>query len=319
MATPVDSPETVDQAAEPQSELWTSDSERGTTTSEELPSGAVDTETGSAEPVPETTPAPVAAADPDRDEAGKFRPKTKKGKPRTDPEARVLEALAEAKAAKEEAARYKAEVEAAKRPTQTAVPRPQAPIQATTTDFPEFDAWSAQTGNSDWNAWMRAAARYEAQQLLTQDRQQTQLQSRNDRYRAGLTDKFPNFAPKPLPVSAAMSEAILSSDLGPDITHWLDAHPEQCAQLAEESKTDDPVVAARWMRKYLETQVTANGGARPDSPAAVRPSAAKPPVNRVGGTANATPADPDDLEFGPEFIRLENDRERKRREAGGRW
>lgn len=63
---------------------------------------------------------------------------------------------------------------------------------------------------------------------------------------------------------------------------------------------------------------SATVAARPDSTVAARTSSAKPPINRVGGTASAVPVDPDDLEFGPEFIKAENAREKQKREAN-RW
>lgn len=44
-------------------------------------------------------------------------------------------------------------------------------------------------------------------------------------------------------------------------------------------------------------------------------SNAKPPIRPVGGGRTSTPKDPDDLPFGPEWIRAENKRDRERKKA----
>ncbi len=132
-----DTPATVDQAAEPQSDLWTADSERDLGTSDPLPSGAVDTET----PEPDSEP---AGADPktdpttstERDEAGKFKPKGK-GKPRTDPQARVQAATAKEAAAKEETRLAREEAAALKTKLADLEQRQTPPAAAGAQDFGE--------------------------------------------------------------------------------------------------------------------------------------------------------------------------------------
>ncbi len=320
-------PETADHGAEPQSDLWTSDSERGATTSDPLPSGATDTPLETAAE-PETPPAelPNTTEAAERDESGKFKAKGK-GKPRDDPRARVEAATAKEAAAKEEArlareetARYKAELEAARQPRQAApVPTPSGPVQS-------FEQWSAQHPESSYEDYIDYRAEQRIEQRLTQRDSQQQQQSMIAAHRARITEaqaKYPDYqqrldAVASVPTSAALDLAVMSSPHSGDLVYWLATHPEQCTQLAAESRQDDPVVAARWMQKYLEAQLSPGAVAAPDSARGVRPSAAKPPVNRVGGTATSTPVDPEDLDFGPEYIRAENAREKKRQEAG-RW
>lgn len=335
----------VDQAAEPESDLWTSDSERGVGTTDPLPSGATDTPTPEAAPDSAVTApdsADAAPASTERDDKGQFKSKSRK--PRTDPQARVEQATGEAARAKEEArqareeaARYKAELEAARRPAPAPASAPIPSPAAAAKPFPDFEAWSAETGNTDWNAYNRAVARDEAAQFYQEQRQQEQRQARVATYRQRMEEgitRYPELAqivntPARGPFDDALArhglpqmpqvmvEAVVDSELAPEIVRFFGTHPEDAAQLAAEIK-DLPVTAASVVRKLLEREVAPSAAARPESASPVRPSAAKPPVTRVGGTANAAPLDPEDLEFGPEYIRQENAREAKRREAG-RW
>ncbi len=310
-------------------DLWTSD--------------AAPTQEPSPPPEPTESPEPpvaVIAAEPEpepavaaeRDEAGKFTGK-KAGKPRSDPQARVQQATAEtarlraeAQQAKEETQRLRAELDASRRPAPPAeASRSQsgAPLPGAGFSFPKREAWMTAHPTAEWDDY--DDAKLEARDTWREMRQADQ--SRTQQHFSRIADaraKYPDWdtvvlARTDLRLSSALERAIQDSPQGGDIVYWLGSHPDQCAQLAAESQGDDPVVAARWMRKYLETQVAASpAAARPDSAVLARPSQAKPPVNRVGGSAAITPADPEDLEFGPEYIRRENAREKKEKEAR-RW
>ncbi len=268
---------------------------------------------------------------PARDETGKFKGKGT-GKPRTDPIARMqaatqkeADAKREAAEARQEAARLRTELDALKRPAaaptngQSAQPTAQPGKFA----FPKFDQWLAQHPDQDWEAYQESREEARDQWRDHQHVVQTKLERHAQRL-AEAPKKYADWdavytANGNLPTTPTMAQAILDSDRSDDLVYWLVTHPESCTQLAEESRFSDPAAAAVWMRKYLEAQVTAAAvSPSPDSAPSVRPSAAKPPINRVGGTASLTPASPDDLEFGPEYIRRENERERKSREAG-RW
>lgn len=295
----------------PTDDLWTADSERSPTP-EPLPDPEPD-------PAPET---PLVAAAPETaapavDEKGK-----KPGKPRNDPIARMQQATAKEAAAKEEARLAREEATALKARLDALEQRtlqPEPPRQAPSAKFPTFDEWQTthpddtwedyQDARVEWKLEARDAARA-AQQQVTQYREQLESAKATDPTLVQALKNDP-------PVSPVMEQAILSSKQSIDIVRYLGTHPEICAQLALESRyTSGDAVPV--MRRYLEAQVTAGAVARPDSAPAVRPSTANPPINRVGGTASATPVDPDDLDFGPEYIRQENAREKKRQEAS-RW
>jgi hypothetical protein len=262
----------------------------------------------------------------ERDEAGKFKPRS--GKPRNDPQARVQQATAKEAAAKEEARQareeangLKARLEALERANRPAEqPRPAQP-QATNGRFPGFDAWSAANPDKDFDDYIDARADHRYQTLEKQ-RQEAYTANQYRQQLTAATQTDPVFAAalntNPPPVSKLMEQAILSSQKSIDIVRYLAAHPEDCTQLAQKS-VNSSLDAVDVMRDALELRVTAGAVAsRPDAASAVKPSTANPPIHRVGGTASATPVDPDDLPFGPDYIRAENAREKKRQEQS-RW
>lgn len=274
------------------------------------------------EPAEPATPEQTAA---ERDEAGKFKAKGS-GKPRNDPQARVQQATAKEAAAKEEARKHQEradrlerELADARRAQPQAQPaQPQARPQAKPDDGkPTWGAFEAKIG-SDYQTWGEAQDAYFEAQHAYRDDQGEWKAALGEIERARATDpEFDRLLKNELPCSAVMGRAIRDSKQRLDIMRYLGTHPEMCAQLAQESDRAS-LDAAPVMRRYLEAQVMAGAAARPDSAPAVRPSTANPPINRVGGTATATPLDPDELPFGPDYIRAENARERKRQEAS-RW
>lgn len=320
-------PETVDHAAEPLSDQWTSDTERGQSQSQPTESESEPTVDVEAEPAVTTAEVAEPVTQQARDDKGQFADKPKGGKKRSDPIARMNDATAKEAAAKEDArlareetGRLRAELEQHRRPVET--PKPSIPASAT---FPTFETWVEQHAGSDWPDYLAARADHQFEQRWAAEQGKLAQHQRAQTYQGRVQDaktRYPDWdavtARPDLKVTAAMEAAIVESDKGPDIVYWLATHPEQCTQLAGESHGADPVVAGQWMRKFLELQVTTGAVPRPDSASVVRPSSAKPPVNRVGGTATATPVDLEDLEFGPEYIRQGNLAEKKRREAG-RW
>lgn len=310
-------------------DAWTSDSERQAESGQALTSDPVTS--GTVVGLDDDDTAPVAASEPVSTEPTTPEP-PKRRNPRNDPRARVEQATAQAAAAKEEAriereraARLEAELQQA-RAARSSAPvdvAPAPPPAAQNGKFPTFDVWAESHPGADYDDYVdaRADARAEAkiaafQQAMAAEQEALVIQAR---FEEGLK-KYPDLpqivqASNNPPLSAVMHEAIRTSEAGPDLVYWLATHPDQCRQLAEESR-DEPVGAVRTMRRYLETLAQA-AAITPDSAPQARPSAALPPVNRVGGTATATPVDPDDLPFGPDYIRAENARDRKRQER--RW
>jgi hypothetical protein len=274
----------------------------------------------------------------ERNANGTLKPKS--GNPRRNPQARVEDATAEAarartdaEAARREAAEARAELARLKAPT------PETRVEAKTPDYTRAKPTEAQVGDKypayadfiedldDWkheqrqHAEMQTRLDTQAQAVLASARARAQAASEqfadwNDVREAGdramiaagfvNPDGSASFPP-------AMWQAVLHSDHLGDITHYLGSHPEDCVQLARDFASL-PASAATAVQKVLERLVSAGAVARPDSARSSRPSNAKAPINRVSGTASATPIDPDDLDFGPDYIAAENARERKARE-----
>lgn len=113
----------------------------------------------------------------------------------------------------------------------------------------------------------------------------------------------------------ALFTALSKSARIADITRFFGQHPEECAQWIRDTK-DLPASAATVVLRSLEAALPRpSAAARADSAPVLPRSTATAPINRVGGSANASPADPDDLPF-EEFVRTENARELRDRKAG---
>ena len=300
----------------PPADLWTSTSSQ--------PDGSL--VTTEPDETPEPAPVEAVAAPSETPE------KPKVGKPRNDPRARVEQATQQAAAAKEEArvareetARYRAELEQATH--RAAQPQSPTPPLVAPTKFPSFETWSEGNADATYDDYVdaRADARAEAKIATWRAEQESAreldvLQSRMDEGARKYPDIQRVVQENNPPITPVMFKAMKASGQTADIVYWLATHPDQCTQLAARTNWPESAVsadAAEVMRLYLESQVAHGAALSPDSAPQARPSAALPPVNRVGGTATATPVDPDDVPFGPDFIRIENARERKKQE--GRW
>lgn len=230
--------------------------------------------------------------------------------------AKEAAAKEEARKERERADRLERELLDARKPATTARPADPAPAARAANAPPALKSFVEQIGTT-YESWEEANEAWADARDAWKDEQREWKVAFDDIDRAKATD--PEFARaiSNLPCSPVMGQAIRDSKNRLDILRYLGTHPEECIQLAQESARTS-LDAASVVRRHLETLVTASAVAKPDSASVVRPSTAKPPVNRVGGTASATPVDPEDLEFGPEYIRAENARERKRQEAA-RW
>lgn len=256
---------------------------------------------------------------------------TRKGKPRHDAKARMLDATrkeAEAKRAlaaeREQRAQLEARLAALERERTAPPASPQAPQAAPSGDkFPRFDAWADSNPGLDFDdyleardAWRdtRVTSQWEAKQA--QIAREAQFNARVEAIRRdeSIAQAIQQYNPTLSPV---MAESMKDSARVADIVRYLVTHPDACTQLAHETMDVSSPEAVRLMRLHLESLASA-AAPMPESAPSARPSSALPPVSRVGGTANATPTAIDDLEFGPEYIRKANEAERKQREAR-RW
>jgi len=288
---------------------------------------------------PEEAPA-SKLADRERNPDGTLKPK---GKRRDDPYVAVKEATGkaakyreEAEQARREAAEWRAKAEA-KEAAKAAETQPAQPVND---GFPSVD--EVGTKYPDWDSYERAKAKWHADQdekrwqarqdAIAEQREQERATQRI----AEASQTVPNWtelvnaADQSIVAAGFRREdgqanwpknfltAVTGSDKCAEIVQFLGSHPEECTQWAKDCAVANPP-AATVVRRLLERQVSMSAAALPDSARVGRPSTAKPPVNRVGSSATATPLDPDDLPFGPEYIKAENDRERKAREGRRAW
>lgn len=273
-------------------------------------------------------PEPVeAVSQPVRDDKGQFAKASRK----TNPHEAVKQATGEAARERERAA--KAEQRAAElerllaeraEPTRTADPEPSTrrepsrpkPVwddtkYASYEDFTDDRAdWLFEQKLASGELDQRVEQRFQ-QHLTRQQEQQRKVSIREAGMKAypdwqtvidGAVDaKYPN-AVLQLP-----DEAI------PHVIYAIAKDPALSQKLV--SLLDNPVALGLELAQLLPSSGVAN---QPGSTPTTRVSSALPPVSRVGGTASAVPVDPDELEFGPEYIRKGNEADKKRREAN-RW
>lgn len=105
------------------------------------------------------------------------------------------------------------------------------------------------------------------------------------------------------PVTPPMFEAIMASEIGPEIAYYLGTHPREAARIARL----DPINVAREIGK-LEAKIAAQSS-NPSKPG--KPSSAPPPIKPLDGASSSgddAPSDQDDIET---WMRKERERLRK--------
>lgn len=274
---------------------------------------------------PEAPAEAIAEPAVDRDDKGQFT-SAKKANPRKDPHARVKDATADAarertarEAAEAKAAAFEREIQALK-----TTPAPKAAVPATRQKPSVEDIGSGLKyatyedyveDLADWRFEQReatraaeAAAKAEAD---SQTRQQAAVAERVTQIWARGAAAYPDF-------KAAIDGAAATPQFSPMHRLAVLKHPQAEAILYAMAK--DPDLARRVaalddpydVGVLFATLTPPAAVARPDSAPTVRPSSAKPPINRVGGAANATATPPEDLEFGPDYIRTMNQQQKER-------
>jgi hypothetical protein len=110
----------------------------------------------------------------------------------------------------------------------------------------------------------------------------------------------------------AMVSAILDSEHGPAVLHFLASHPEECLQLIAETQALPPT-AANWVRRHLEGTIAAP--AAPAGPAkAVTRQPVPAPIQPVGASPVVSEIDTSTLD-GHAYLEAENARHAKRMKA----
>lgn len=228
----------------------------------------------------------------DRNPDGTFKAKGE----RRDPASRIAKITWEREEAKREAARERAareelaaQLEAARRNSSGDARQGEPGPAANTSAKPTVDQFSSYEdfveALADWKAEQKFAQREHAEQSRRQETQAREMQTAfNTRLEAargtiaGFDEALQNAREAPL--SDTMMLAVIESQRGPEILHFLATHPEECIQLAEESKSD-PRDAAKWMRRLLESKLSAQAAPSGPAPAATR-SVVPPPIKPVG-------------------------------------
>lgn len=171
-------------------------------------------------------------------------------------------------------------------------------------DVSKFDSYDAYLDAlADWKVDQRLAKERENTEKQTTQRQQLErlesLKSKFDERAEKFREKHDDFDivafDESLPVSTAMTEAILDSDLGPEIMYHLGNNPKESARIFKLS----PYAAAREIGK-LELQLKTTPK---------RPSNAPDPINPVGSKEKVT-VDPDKLSV-DEWMKRRNQELRK--------
>jgi hypothetical protein len=273
-----------------------------------------------AEPV-EEVPVPTADAIPDPDEApvepelpleeDKTQPvvaKKTKG-----PQARINEAIRKQRDAEREAAYWRAQAQTAPAPASSSLSTTaQAPSDPSDPE-PVIESFMDQP--DPWLALTKASARWAARQetkLLQSSQQQQAAMTRHSQDMQRLLTTLPNATelkqlademPGPHP---ELRHAILSSDVSARLVLYFAEHPEDYDYLQRQS---GPTLV-RALGQIEGRLSTAQSGpvaqARVTTPVIT-------PIKPVGSAPVSTTPAPDDLEFGPEYIRAMNARDRERR------
>lgn len=204
-------------------------------------------------------------------------------------------------------------------------------------DFDDFRDWVKAHG-----AWTREQARLDAEEAVAASRQkdteterekaEREQKARFAADRKQLADQHasrvtayeaehPEFAKLmdeagALPTNDWMDEHILHSEKGPALMQYLAENPEECERISKLALGPTLVALGRIEARLEQTSETAKSGSAPERQATTK---ARPPVNPVGGTT-AVDADAGDddlatMDFGPEYVRRMNARERERNRA----
>ncbi len=270
--------------------------------------------------------------DPEPDKLTPFR---KGSKPRDDAFARMKQAtdkLGEERRLREAAEARVRELEARDaRPVEARPPAPAVAAQEAPkagTPFPTYDAYLATHPDASWDAWNDAKIEHVTEQkLAARDAQQAEarLERAHATRVAAMATKYPDYptvcdaANRALAAAGVRTlpdvlvRAIKQSDRSDDLMYFLGTHPEDAIHLARRF-ANRPVADADLVQDLLEAKFSASAAPTITGSASPSRSSAKPPINPVGGHASATPVSPDELEFGPEYVRRMNkiDREKGR-------
>jgi hypothetical protein len=278
---------------------------------------------------PESEPAtPPPAIAQDREPDGTFKKGGKK-----DPQSRIAHVTWEREEARRQAAAEKAQreqLEARLQELERAKPSPEPAKPAAADGRPSEDEVGTKYATyadfvdalADWKYDQRMQ-KFQAEQQQATERQNYQKDAdahgarmaewrKTNAQQAQEFDSLMAASNGGPQLSPSMVSAILASERGPAMLHYLAAHPEECLRLIRES-SDLPVSAAPWVRTVLETKVAAPAASPGPAPAVTR----KPdyaPIQPVGASPVVSEVDTSKL-TGRAYLEAENARILARRKA----
>ena len=170
--------------------------------------------------------------------------------------------------------------------------QPQQPQKAEGKPDPsKFESWDAYTeALTDWKLdQYKAQQRAEREQLTAQEHQVKATQSFKAREVEAL-EKYEDYEEvtrsQNLPVTQAMAQAILESDMGPDVWYYLGNNAKEAARIAQLSPASQIREIGKIEAKLSATPVT------PKVPTASPPIK---PVNTGKAVNDSVPSDQDDI------------------------
>lgn len=166
----------------------------------------------------------------------------------------------------------------AEKPLQPTLDKPARNAYATDEDY--IAALARQEARTEIHGQRTQAA--EAEQKAIRDRSLNEFQARADAARAKLPDFDEVVGMSEAPMSQPMAEAIIDSDVGPQLTYYLAKNPQEAERIAGLS----PVRAIREIAA-IEAKIKA-----PPAPTAKATSAPPPPTHASGRSSSATGKDP---------------------------
>lgn len=117
-------------------------------------------------------------------------------------------------------------------------------------------------------------------------------------------------------LSPAIAKAVIESERGPELLHYLATHPEECAQWVEESRMLPPS-AAPVMRRLIEAKLSGAPAASSGPAAAPTRKAVPAPIQPVGASPVVAELSLEDIAKLPlpEYKRLMDKRDQERWKA----
>jgi hypothetical protein len=249
---------------------------------------------------PEEPPVPAAASQ--EPEAEKVRQKETYGSK-----------IGRLKAEKEAAERRAAELEAQVASQQYQQPAPPAPVPYVDPADPEPVLDGYLNEPDPYLALTKATARWSARQeqkaFYAQLESQQRVASWQSRVVAAKAD-LPDYDQvmqqgRALAVTPEMERAILDSDIGPRVSYHLIRHPEEYRQIVGLRGT----ALAKAFGKLEARLETVPGQVQTPPVHHPKPAPITPVQSSSGRAAESSP---DDLEFGPEYVRAMNAKDRER-------